>query len=217
MSDPVTFLRDTYPELFARGIAQLRERTEAGDEAAKRALEDATGAEGELFLDLGSEGSVRLRFQDGEVRPVDQSEQSGARVAMAVPVAAMRAAVDELERELGRDRDAVALRMASSVSRRAQDAVGDRTLAFDASITGVPELGDVSLRVGFGFPEPPDEPTFSVHLRYEDLEAVREGELGPQQLVTSGRMRFAGDYGPALQVAMQVAQALQPPRQPRRN
>ena len=72
------------------------------------------------------------------------------------------------------------------------------------TLRGVPDLGDVMVRVGFNVTEPPSEPGFTTELDFGDLEAVQRGELTPQDLFLGGKLKMEGDYSLALQIAMQL-------------
>jgi putative sterol carrier protein len=72
------------------------------------------------------------------------------------------------------------------------------------TLRGVPDLGDVLVRVGFNVSEPPSDPGFTTELAFEDLQAVRRGELTPQDLFLGGKLKMEGDYSLALQLAMQL-------------
>jgi hypothetical protein len=72
------------------------------------------------------------------------------------------------------------------------------------TLRGVPDLGDVEIRVGFNVPEVPKEPGFTAELQFSDLDMVQRGELTIQELFLGGKLKMEGDYSLALQLSMQL-------------
>ena len=72
------------------------------------------------------------------------------------------------------------------------------------TLRGVPDLGDVEVRVGFNVPDVPQEAGFTAELQFGDLEAVQRGELTVQELFLGGKLKMEGDYSLALQLSMQL-------------
>ena len=61
-----------------------------------------------------------------------------------------------------------------------------------------------------GAAEPPEQPTFSATVSWDDIEDVRAGELTAQQLF--GRLRIAGDATQAMALGMTLMQRRQQAR-----
>jgi len=91
-------------------------------------------------------------------------------------------------------------------SKRIEDALALAPMSMHLQIGEVPELGEVCVRVAMNAAQPPAEPGFRAHLSYDVLEQLLEGELQPQQAFFGGKLRLEGNYAPALQLAMQLAQ-----------
>ena len=81
---------------------------------------------------------------------------------------------------------------------RGEDEQGDQVL-----------LGDVTVWVGFNVQAPPEKPKFTVSIKYDDYEALRETKGNLQQAFMQGKLRMTGDYSMALQIAMTLAQKAQ--------
>ncbi len=208
-TDPVAFLKETFPKLFEKGVAQL-EAQAAQDEKAKKILEDVKGASGAVVLVVEGEGEVYLKLEDGKMTPLDSKPAEDVRLAVAAPGPALRMLLGEAEKEGELEESKAAMRAARTASKRLQAALGDQSLLFHVIVEDVPELGTVTVRIALNAPEPPEEPTFTATIKYEDLEAARAGEVNPQQLFMGGKLRMAGDYSTALQLGMQLmAQAQQ--------
>ena len=52
--------------------------------------------------------------------------------------------------------------------------------------------------------EPPEEPTFTAAVSWDDIEDVRNGDLTAQQLF--GRLRITGDASRAMAIGMMLMQ-----------
>lgn len=212
MSQPLDVLRERVPRLFARGVAMLRERAQGGDARAAATLDDVTGARGAVRIVAEGAGELWLGAADGEPRAGSEPlSDLPVRLSLAVSPEALEAALAEAPPGV-EDDDRAALQVAGVASKRAEAILEGQRLDFHVHVTGVPDLGDVTVRVGVGTAEPPETPRFTATVRYDDLEDARAQAMEPQQLLMGGRVRFAGDYVPALQLGMQLAQALQPSR-----
>jgi hypothetical protein len=208
--DPLAFIHHELPALFEQGVQRLRERAETGERRAGEQLADIESADGTAYIEVEGDGGCWLVVREGRMRAVDEAPADPpVRLAIAVPPDVVRAAVRELHRAGAGMREQAAVGTALSVSRRAQDLVEGQVLQCHLTVSRVPDHGDVVLRVALGAGTPPRTPGFTATVRYEDLEDVREGDLGPQQLLTTGRVRFGGNYAPALQLGMQLAQVFQ--------
>jgi len=151
---PIEFLKEGFPKLFNRGVEVLRARAEAGDERAKRILEDVTGVTGAIRFEVDREPPVVLSTAAGTM-------SAGDAPANDVPLKVMaRVPADALELVLGQALEAgaledeeVAVGAAQTASKRFEDALEDRPMTFAATVQGVPGLGDVQLEVAFNVPE----------------------------------------------------------------
>ncbi len=204
MSDPIAFLKDTFPALFNKGVAGLEAKAAGGHEKAGKILADVKGASGNVVLVVEGEGEVYMSFGDGKMEAVDAKPTDNVKLAVAAPAAAVKMLLGEAEKEGELEEDKAAKRAARTVSKRMQDALGDQSLLFHIVIENVPEQGTVAVKIGLNAPEPPEEPKFKATIAFEDLEAARNGEVNPQMLFMGGKLRMEGDYSAALQLGMQL-------------
>ena len=212
MSKPLDFLKNTLPELFEKGMSVLKTKADAGDAKAKARHDDAAGARGAVYLVCEGEGEAWLAVQDGTMKGGDAKPDGlDVRMAVAFPADAAGVVLGELAKE-DTSSDEAAVHATNLVSKQVEDVLAGKTLSFHVIATDVPDLGTVTTRIGINLPEPPAEPGFTATLKYDDLEAVREGELNVQQLFMGGKLRMAGDYSAALQIAMQLMQMAQKAR-----
>lgn len=188
---------------LARGVRALESRAQAGDASARARLDDMRVVESAVSFQVGGT-QLFVSAQRGVIHISAQPPQN-------IPIRAAIALSSELAEifwdEVDTDRpitDADAMRMTRLVSKRVEDALVAQPLEFHCIFEGVPDLGTQVVRVGLGVSEPPEEPTFTAAIRWDDIEAIREGEFDPAQLLMSGRIRFDGDYARALAVAMQL-------------
>jgi hypothetical protein len=206
---PLDALRERLPRLFERGVALLRQRAEGGDARAVAALEDVTGSRGAVRIIAEGEGELWLGADGGVLHAgAEPPPDLPVRLSVAAPAEALRVAFAEVPAGVDED-DRAAVQVARVASQRAAAILEGQRLDFHVHLAGAPEVGDLIIRVGVGTADPPETPRFTATVRYEDLEDAREQGLAPQQLLMGGRIRFAGDYVPALQLGMQLAQALQ--------
>jgi len=73
-TDPQSFLRETFPGLFNKGIELLQSRAASGDEQAKRILEDITGVTGAAAVQIDDASPVYLSTQQGRMVSGDAPE-----------------------------------------------------------------------------------------------------------------------------------------------
>lgn len=204
MSDPISFLKDTFPALFQKGVAGLEAKAADGNEKAGKILADVKGAAGNVVLVVEGEGEVYMSYADGKMNVVDAKPTSDVKLAVAAPGSAMKMLLGEAEKEGELEEGKAAKRAARTVSKRVQDALGDQSLLFHIVVENVPDQGTVTVKVGLNAPEPPEQPKFKATIAFEDLEAARSGEVNPQMLFMGGKLRMEGDYSAALQLAMQL-------------
>ena len=202
---PIEFLTDTFPQLFARGVEVLKTRAASGDEQAQRILDDVTGVTGAASLQIDESPPVVLSAQAGALS-ADGAPLAGVpiKIAAALPGNAATLLLGEAVKAGALDNDEVAVGAAQTASKRFEDALAGQPMTCHVGLLGVPELGDVRVRVGFNVPEPPSEPGFTAELQYGDLESVQRGELTVQELFLGGKLKMEGDYSLALQIAMQL-------------
>ena len=202
---PIEFLQDTFPKLFARGVEVLESRASGGDERARRILDDVTGVTGAASLQIDDQSPVVLSASAGVL-------SSGDHPADGVPVKVMAALPGEaaalLLREIAKtgafDDDEVAVGAAQTASKRFEEALAGQPMTCFVTLRGVPELGDVEVQIGFNVPGVPKEPGFTAELQFSDLEMVQRGELTIQELFLGGKLKMEGDYSLALQLSMQL-------------
>ncbi|MFT5355102.1 MAG: hypothetical protein ACI9KE_002318 [Polyangiales bacterium] len=206
--DPISFLSETFPALFAKGVAQLEAKAAAGDAVAKSSLEDVKGAVGGVILQVEGEGAVYLRADNGQMVVLD-SAPSDVKLAVAAPGAALRMLLGEAADAGELEESKAASRAVGTASKRLQDALGEDSLEFHLVATDVPDLGDITVKVGLNAAEPPAEPKFTATIAFPDLEAARNGEINVQQLFLGGKLKMTGDYSRALQLGMSLMAQMQ--------
>lgn len=209
-TEPLTFLKDTFPSLFAKGVERLRAKAAGGDARAKNKLQDVEGATGAVFLEVEGEGEVYLELDNGQMKVLtSKPDDAKVRLAIAAPGEAMRMILGEADAAGELDEAKAAKRAVGTASKNLQDALGNDSLLFHIVVEGVPDVGTVTVRIGLNAPQPPAEPKFSATMKFDDLEAARSGDMNPQMLFMSGKLRMTGDYSRALQLAMQLMQKAQ--------
>ena len=206
MSDsPIQFLRDNFPQLFARGVQILQDRAGAGDEQAQRLLDDVRGVTGAASLHVDAEPPVFLSASEGALSSGDApADGVPVKIAAALPGDAVRLLLGEAATAGALEDDQVAVGAAQTASKRFDDALAGRPLTCHVTVRGVPELGEIVVRVGFNVTEVPDEPGFTAEMQFSDLQSVQSGELTAQDLFMGGKLKLEGDYSLALQTAMQL-------------
>jgi hypothetical protein len=203
--EPIEFLRDTFPQLFARGVEVLKSRAAAGDERAQRILDDVTAVTGAASLQLDESPPVVLSAAGGTLSAGEApAEGVPIKIAAALPRDAVMLLLGEALNAGALEDEQVAVGAAQTASKRFEDALAGQPMTCHLTLLGVPELGDVRLRLGFNVSEPPSEPGFTTELQYGDLESVQRGELSVQELFLGGKLKMEGDYSLALQIAMQL-------------
>lgn len=202
---PTEFLRETFPRLFARGIEVLRDRAAAGDERAQRILDDVTPVQGAASLQLDDDPPVVLSASGGALSAGGApTEGVPIKIAAALPGDAVSLLLGEAVKAGALEDDEVAIGATQTASKRFEDALAGQPMTCHLTLLGVPELGDVRIRLGFNVPEPPTEPGFTVQLQHADLQSVQRGEMTIQELFLGGKLKMEGDYSLALQISMQL-------------
>ncbi len=204
-STAIEFLRESFPKLFDRGVKVLQSRAAEGDERAQRVLDDVRGVSGAASLQIDDQPPVVLSAKEGVMSSGSTpAEGVPIKIAAALPGDAARLLLGEASKSGALDDDEVAIGAAQTASKRFEDALAGRPLTCHVTLRGVPELGDIQVRLGFNVSEPPVEPGFTTELQFSDLELVQRGELTAQDLFLGGKLKMEGDYSLALQLAMQL-------------
>jgi len=211
MTDLTTFFRETYVALFNRGVSLLEERAAEGPEA-EAVLADVRGAKGASYLrfeDDDGDASIELwiALSDGTMSAVDaRPEGVPMRLWVGMPLEAAELWVREVERSVELDSDVAAIRVARGASQKIEDAVGDESLDFDLILKDTPDFDEVKIRIALHSDAPPERPTFTATIRWDDLEAMKEADQNLQHLMMGGKLKLGGDYTRAMQVAMDLMQ-----------
>ena len=204
-SSAIEFLRESFPKLFDRGVTVLQSRATGGDERAQRILDDVRGVTGAASLQIDDEPPVVLSAKEGVLSSGGApAEGVPIKIAAALPSDGASLLLGEAAKSGALDDDEVAVGAAQTASKRFEDALAGQPLTCHVTLRGVPELGDVKVRLGFNVTEPPVEPGFTTELQFSDLELVQRGELTAQDLFLGGKLKMEGDYSLALQLAMQL-------------
>ncbi|MGB5500764.1 MAG: SCP2 sterol-binding domain-containing protein [Polyangiales bacterium] len=201
----IEFLRESFPKLFDRGVTVLQSRAAGGDERAQRILDDVRGVTGAASLQIDDEPPVVLSAKEGALRAGGApAEGVPIKIAAALPGRAASLLLGEVAKSGALEDDEVAIGAAQTASKRFEDALAGQPLTCHVTLRGVPELGDITVRLGFNVLEPPLEPGFTTELQFSELELVQRGELTAQELFLGGKLKMEGDYSLALQIAMQL-------------
>ena len=207
-TDPVAFFREDLPALFNQGVASMKDRADGGDAKAEARLADTSAAKGGVHVRLDGDGGADfwLLVQDGAMKVVDgQPDGVPARFAIAAPVDAARAALEEIHGADLLDGDGVAYRIARTASAEREQLLTGHVLEFHLTIADLPaDPDEVTLQIGIGVAEPPSTPKFSAKVSWDDIEDVRAGDLTPQQLF--GRLKLTGDATQAMALGMSMMQ-----------
>lgn len=205
-TEPIPFLTQTLPEIYNRGVSLLRAKAES-DEKAKAHLDDVLSVEGAGVVVITDVGEAWLTVKDG-VMAAHEGRPEGVpvRIAVEFPEDATEVVLGEAAREGAFEDDRAAIGATHLSSKKLETALAGRTMTSHLTVKDVPDLGDVTIKVGLNVDAPPEKPGFTGEIKYDDLEALREGKLLPQQLFMGGKLRLKGDYSLALQLAMQLAQ-----------
>jgi hypothetical protein len=202
---PIEFLRESFPKLFTRGVEVLESRAGGGDERAQRILADVKGVTGAASLQIDDQPPIVLSAREGALSSGDAPAQGvPIKITAALPGDAAELLLGEAAKTGALDDDEVAIGAAQTASKRFEDALAGQPLTCHVTLRGVPDLGDVRVRIGFNVPEVPEEPGFTTELQFVDLESVQRGELTVQELFLGGKLKMEGDYSLALQLAMQL-------------
>jgi putative sterol carrier protein len=208
--DPITFLKETFPTLHQKGMALLEEKAAGGSNLAKSMLANCTPVVGQARLDFPGRGTVYVLVKEGKVEVGDAAfEGVKTNVAAEVPPDAAEVVLGEAMQESALDDEKLLMGLTQVGSAELEKALAGRALTCHLVIADAPDLGDVTVKIGFNVAEPPASPQFTARLVYDDLEDLRAGDINAQQLFMGGKMRMTGDYSIAMQVGMQLAMRAQ--------
>ena len=202
-TDPLQFLNETAPALFTKGIDALQAKADGGDARATKTLEGIRSVTGAAYFEVDGAGSVYLSSTDGKIQ-VGDSAPDGVPIKFAVgfPADAAEMVLGEAADEGAIDDPRVAMGIAQIPNPDLDEMLAGKSLTCHVIVEDVPDLGNVTVRVGLNVDAPPTDPGFTATLNFDDLEDLRAGDINPQQLFMGGKLRMAGDYSVALQLAM---------------
>lgn len=197
--DPIAFLRTEVPEKFVSALAAL---AADGSPKAAGALEDVRRARGAILIAVGDVETFLL-VEDGTMRVGTDAGSLPVRGAFAMEEESAREALALLRETGAVDDGKLALDLAQMVSARTESVLEGQRVEFHVIVKDLPDdREDAVVKVGFGVDTPPETPTFTATISYDDLEDLRAGDLTPQQIV--GRLRLRGDASRAMQLAMKL-------------
>ena len=202
---PIAFLTETLPAMYERGVALLRAKAETGDARAKGQLDDVVAASGTGFVTVTGHGTVWLTVGNGSMRS-SQERPPGVpvRIAIAFPAEAAEHLLKLAGEKNALDDERAAIAVARTSSKRFEDALAGRKLSCHFTVRDPPILDDVTVELAMNADALPDKPGFTAELQYDDLVALTQKKLQPQQLMMGGKLRLKGDYSIAMQVGMQL-------------
>ena len=207
--DPISFLKETFPALHQKGMALLEEKA-PGSASAKAMLENCKPVVGQARIDLTGRGTVYVLANEGKVE-VGDAAFAGVPTKIAAEVAAEAAEIvlGEATRESAFEDERLLMGLTQVASAELEKALAGRSMTCHLTIADAPDLGDVTVKIGFNVEEPPAAPQVTARLEYDDLEDLRAGEVNAQQLFMGGKMRMTGDYSIAMQIGMQLSMRAQ--------
>lgn len=207
VDDPIEFCMERLPALFRELSADAEQRASAGDKRVAARLADVKAATALLRVSFEGEGGgeVFVMADRGELRVTRERPASPpVRYALSVSVAAARAGLAFFSRQATtdmREHDA----LPGFASARADKLFTMYKFGFELSLSAVPEVGDVVLRIGLGR-DLPERPEFVVRATYPELAAARGRNTGMQELVAAGKIAVTGDMAKAMMLGMTLAQ-----------
>lgn len=204
-TEPLPFLKQTLPALFNKGFSILKQKADAGDTRWKASYDDIAPVVGGAVVSVEGQGTVYLTVENGTMTAGDTKPAAPIKIAVEFPSDAMEVVLGEAAREGHFEDERVAIAAAHLASKQLETALMGKPMTCHILVKDAPDLGDVTVKLGFNVEEPPVKPGFTAQLKYDDLEDVREGKLNLQQLFMQGKLRMMGDYSLALQIAMQMA------------
>lgn len=208
--DPIAFLKETFPALHQKGMALLEQKAASGSSLAKTMLENCKSVVGQARIDFTGRGTLYVLARDGKVEVADAPFSGAAvKIAAEVPADAAEIVLGEAMSESAFEDEKLLMGLTQVANAELEKALAGRPMTCHLTIADSPDLGDVTVKVGFNVEEPPASPQFTARLEYDDLEDLRAGDVNLQQLFMGGKMRMTGDYSVAMQVGMQLAMRAQ--------
>lgn len=208
-TEPIAFLETTLPTLFTKGVSALRAKADGGDALSKTRLEDCLAVTGAGVVALEGAGTVYLTAAAGELTTSREKPAAPIRIAVGCEADALEVALGEIAKESALEDPRVLEAVPALASKRLETLLNGRKITCHLFVKDHPELGDVTVKLGFNVEEPPEKPGFTAEIKHEDLESVRSGSTDLQKIFMAGKLRLKGDYSVALQIAMQLAQEAQ--------
>jgi 2-methylcitrate dehydratase PrpD len=211
VSDPTEFLKETIPNLFNEGNAEVRSAADKGDAEAKKKREEALAAAPfaiRVVLEGKAKKDLYVVSEKGELRTVE-SAPAGVPVlfAFALPEEAFELALDDMKEDLDKALAKLRKRIPQLSPARARagfERAAQEQLRFHFVMKDTPDFEEVRVKIAIGDKEPPEKPTFTVTLDYDVFEQLRSRKLKPQALVS--KLQLAGDSSRAMQLIMQAVQ-----------
>jgi hypothetical protein len=204
----VEFCVNDLPGLFAKGVEQLRERAATSERARKR-LNDVMQASHGLHICFEGEpaADVYLAVDQGVVTVSTAAPSNGPRGhTIALPGAVVVAALSFWHALDGASHESRAHWATAWASKKAMDIFGKMPHAFDVDGRTLPIVDEARIRIALGTMELPVRPDFTVLLSYEELVAARARGQDLLQLWMGGKLKFQGDMGKAMTLAMGAMQ-----------
>lgn len=208
MRDPVAFLREELAPLVAEGLAQLR--SGAGEGAASATVRSSFESVREaLSVTLRGAGvdaaRVYLVLREGAVLAAETAPADcQVRYACALPGPALGVWLGKYGAQL--EPAPLAEGLQRLVHARVLGMFAANPVSFEVRVAAVPELGTLDAAFALGRAEVPAACDFRLSTTYPDLEQARAQGLGPQQMLTSGRLRLEGDVARAMGLGMMLMQ-----------
>lgn len=206
--NPLSFLREDFVALFNRGMAELADKAAKGDAWAKGRLDDVRAANGcaHFVLEGDGGGDVYLEISQGEMKAHTSKPASPiTRLAVSTAAATAEEGLALLLNSGQLDASGSALRVTRIASGKMEKMIEKEKLTFQLNVKDVPDVDNVSIKVGLGFEDPPATPGFSMTVSYDDLEDMRAGDITPQQLFMT-KLKIVGDASKAMALGMQLMQ-----------
>lgn len=209
-TEPLDFLRETVPALYAKGVAELEKRA-SSDALWKKQLDDTLGAAGatHVVLEGPGGGELWMAVRHGKLTAHDSKPTDvPTRLAVAGPADGAKEGLAELLGLGQHDNPEALLRLARATSARAEKLVEKEKIGFHLIIKDVPDFDVVTIKCGVGLEDPPEKPGFTATVSYDSLEDMRAGDITPQQLFMT-KTKIVGD---ATRLITLVMTAMQPIR-----
>lgn len=207
-TDPLSFLREDFVALFNRGMGELTQKAGAGEAWAKARLDDVKAASGcaHFVLDGAGGGEVYLEISNGEMKAhATKPASPPTRLGVGTLASTAEAGLSLVLNSGKMDDASTAIRVTRIASGKLEKQMEKEKLSFQLTVKDVPDVDQLTIRVGLGFEDPPTTPGFSMTVSYDDLEDVRAGDLTPQQLFMS-KIKIVGDASRAMTLAMTLMQ-----------